>query len=335
MADTKYKWFASGNAPLLYPTEIKDGIFLAEDFSNVRIPDSYPFATDWGKVVSTHLLPDNFHSAPKFIVIAWLSIVENKFYAVADELPAEKIAALLAEKDETTKKPKYDTIVAGMAPCGKLAVWLAGNRITTEVAWLQGKEVDFDMKDFAPASNLSSRKEYAQKALSGCPTAYANFQQNGLPKPQLFEQYMQKFNYCFAPKFDNPDTVLDGIEIYCYNGELNALNSDEYLSVASRAKPRKIVLKWRIGKIQYEGYFWLDEQKIIETFTDFYEIKAQKEGNLNIQTDVSNRQFAFCLKNGDTLVDIPTQDMQYIVFKNKFELHRSANYNRPKGGWRN
>jgi hypothetical protein len=331
--NSKHEWFASGNAPLLFPTELMMGGFLFEDLSKLDILESLPFAATWGKAVSTHLLPEKYHPAPKYILIAWLSIVEKKFYAVLDELPKEQIEDLLAEKNEKTKEPKYNTIIAGMAPCGNLAIWLSGNGITTEVAWMQGKEITIEMKDFAPKSKLS-KEEYAEKALAECKEAHKNFQKNGLPDPTLFEQYMQKFNYRITPKFENP-AALEKIECFYYNGELNTTNSGEHVENTMRAKPQKIVLHWRTGKIQYSGYFWTDETKIIETFAKFYNNDTQKEGELLVEVEKSNKDFKFSLQDNSTVIEIPIEEMEIIVFKNKFEFFRSENYSKPPQGWRN
>ena len=329
----QFEWFATGNAPLLFPTELVTGGFLFDDLTKVPIPVSEPFAATWGKPVSMHILPENHHPAPKFIFIIWFSIVEAKFYAVSEELPVELIETLLAKKDEKTKKPEYNTIVAGMAPCGNLAVWLSGDEIITEVAWLQGAEAPIEIKDVIPKSTLT-REEYAQRALSKCKTANKNFQKNGLPEPALFEQYMQKFNYRITPKLENA-AVLKKIERYYYNGELNTTNSGEHTENTLRAKPQKIVLEWNVGKAQYKGYFWTNETKIIETFDNFFNNDTEKEGELMIEVGNSNKDFKFVLQNTATAIEIPAEDIEIIVFKNKFEFFRSKNYKKPPQGWRN
>lgn len=332
--NNRFEWYASGNAPLLFPTELVMGNFLFEDLSKVNIPESTPFANPWGKAVSMHLLPDNSHPVPKYILIAWLSIVESKFYMVADELPQEKIKALLAEKNEETNEPKYNMLIAGMAPYGKLAIWLSGSGITTEAAWLQGKEAPIEMKDFAPKSKLS-KEEYARQTLAECKEAYQNFKENGLPDPMLFEQYMQKFNYKITPKFENETTFFKAIEINYYNGELNTVETKKYdPDYAMQAKPSKIVLKWSDYRRNYTGCFFADEKKITEIFHNYFGDDTQKEGNLIIEADASYKKFQFSLQSGNVSVEIPIETMQYIVFKNKFELCRSKNYNKSKGEWR-
>jgi len=329
--NNEFEWYASGNAPLLYPAELVTGFFIFEDLSMLELPPSDIFATTWGKPVSVRLSLEKNHPVPEGIAITWLSIVENKFYAVMDELPKEQIATLLSKKDEKTKKPKYNTLVAGMAPCGKVAVWVCGNGITTEVAWLKGHEIEMDIDMLDPNTKLT-QEEYAKKALADCKEAAENFRKNGLPTPMLFVRYMQKFNYRIVPKFENAE--LEGIELFYYNGEVNTTDSGEHTAYAMRAKPSKIVLKWIIGKAQYYGCFWTDENKIIKTFNDCYGDDTQKEGNLIIQVETTEKKVKFALQTVDASIEIPVEDMEYIIFKNKFEFCRSKNYKRPPQGWR-
>ena len=114
----KYEWFASGNAPLLYPTTLFFGDFIFSDGKKLYIPESIPFAATWGESVSMHILNENLFPAPTAIDIIWLSLVENQFYSLEADLPKEKIESLLAEIDENKKKQKYNFIIAGMAPYG-------------------------------------------------------------------------------------------------------------------------------------------------------------------------------------------------------------------------
>ena len=84
----------------------------------------------------------------------------------------------------------------------------------------------------------------------------------------LYERYMQKFNYSISIRFE--DAEFDGIELHDYNGGYNLNNTDEHTVTIMRAKPNYIVLKWKVGLTESGGYFWADENKIIETFASFY-----------------------------------------------------------------
>jgi len=332
--DKKYEWYPSGNAPKLYPTQLVFGDFMFSNEEGIYIPESIPFQGRWGEAGGTHILDNNFFPAPSSINLVWFSLIENQFYSLEADLPKEKIAALLAEKDEKTKEPKYKDIIAGMAPYGRLAIWVGGIDVITEVAWLQAEPTDVEWNEFAPYAN-ASKNEYVEAVLNDCEEAYENLQKNGLPDKMLFERYMQKFNYRITPKFENKDAVFEEIELYYYNGELNTTNSGEHTLNAMRAKPYKIVLNWSIGKTKYGGYFWTDEKKIIETFANLYSNDTQKEGNLIIEVDKDNDQFKFFLQNETTVVEIPVEEIEIMVFKNKFEFFRSDNYTKPQGGWRN
>jgi hypothetical protein len=220
-----------------------------------------------------------------------------------------------------------------MAPYGGLAVWVGGIDIITEVAWLQAEPTDVKWEEFVPYVYLS-RNEYWRTVFPKRKEAYENYQKNGLPDKMLFERYMQKFNYRITPKFENEKAVFEDIEMYYYNGELNRTNSGEHAENAMRAKPSKIILNWSIGKTKYGGYFWTDEKKIIETFAKFFDNNAQKAGSLVIEVGESNDKFKLLLQDDTTVVEIPEEDIQIIVFKNGFEHFRSESYNKPPNGWR-
>ena len=330
--NNEFEWYASGNAPLLYPAELVTGFFIFEDLSMLELPPSDIFATTWGKPVSVRLSIENKHPVPEGIAVTWLSIVENKFYAVMDELPKEQIATLLSEKDEKTKKPKYNTLVAGMAPCGKVAVWVCGNGITTEVAWLQGHEIEMEVDMLDPNTKLT-QEEYAKKALADCEDALKNFNKSGLPKPELFEGYVQKFNYRLTPAFETEVEELE-IGICYYNGELNKINTAELYENAMRAKPRKIDLKWKVGKARYSGYIWTNEQKILETFDNIFGEDTEKERNITIKVDATFNNITLIFQTDSDEIEMPAETIQYVIFRNKFEFCRSSNYNKPKESWR-
>ena len=68
----------------------------------------------------------------------------------------------------------------------------------------------------------------------------------------------------------------------------------------------------------------------------FYDEDSAKEMNLVIDIRKSNKEFHI-LMNGDDLEkpkELPQENVEILVFKNKFESYRSDNYDRPSGGWR-
>ncbi len=340
--ENKYEWYAGGCAPSLYPTRLFFGDFILPDGKRLYIPESKPFAGTWGISNGTALSSDDMRPAPAGIDIIWLSLVENQFYSLQAQLPTEKIAALLAEVDGKTKKPKYDEIIVGMAPYGGLAVWLSGGGMETLVTWLQAEPVDVDMKDFAPG-DIPDQTEYVETYLKNSPKACNNLQKNGLPDRMLYNHYMQQFNYRFTIRLENEEAALGMIESYYDSGECNIYGdySDEHFLNTMRTKPRKIVITWRVGKIKYEAYIWTDENKVIETFDKYYQGNVQKKGELVFEIGKDNNKFRIYLQdknnnpeNPAPIVEFPDEELQILVFKDGWECYRNPSYNRPKGSWK-
>ena len=224
----KYEWYASGNAPVLYPTELYSEDFILSNNKRLYIPKSIPYASKWGQTGKTHVLDNNKFPAPAAIDIFWYSWVENKFYSLKSALPLERIRNLLEEIDEESDEPLYQDIIAGMAPYGGLAVWLSGSGITTEVAWLQAEETIVEMKDFAPTV-VYTQNEYWDLVLKGFEKAYENYQKNGLPDRMLYERYMQKSNYNISFRFEDEDSVFEEIEAIVFKDKYESYRSPNYI----------------------------------------------------------------------------------------------------------
>jgi hypothetical protein len=338
MFKKKYEIYPSGNAHILFPCEQVSGTIYFEDGESVYIPFSYSYAPVWGRAGGIHLLDnDNKFALPDSIAIIWYSIVENKFYLVKSSLPKEKIKELLEIIDPELKEPVYRNIVVGMAPYGNLAVWITGSGMqtyVTEVAWLDGEIAEIGYLDYKPDSKLAG-EEYCERTLRlNNVQAYENFQKNGLPDRDLFDNYMAKFEYRIIPVFENQEIEFGVSSVRYYNGEVNPVDVMSYDRYQPKAKPYKINISWQDGKDEYDAYFWTDEKKIIETFSDFYKNSQQEKGDFVIEIDKEYKNFRFFLKNDLVEIEIPENEMEIIIFKNTWECYRNENYKRPEGGWR-
>ena len=331
---TKYPYFVSGNAPVLYPTETFFGNLMWSEDDGISVPYSYPFAANWGESVSMHIYDEKEFPVPSLLDMIWFSIVENQFYSIEEKLPAEKMEELFQQKD-VQGNPLYDYIIVGMAPFGNVAVWLAGARKQTEVAWLKAVKTDVEMEDFCPSTNLN-REEYAETVLKNAKEAYDHFQANGLPNRMLYENYMARFNYKIHPLIEDEIAELQGMDIWYYNGEFDTLMTDEYSCYAMRAKPRKMVAHYKVGKAKYKAFIWFDDVKTRMAFSDFYGENSAKEMELVIDIRKSNKEFHILMSGDDSSQpkELPQENVEILVFKNKFESYRNDNYDRPSGGWR-
>ena len=336
-----HEWFVSGSAPLLYPTAIfySDLVFPNGRKRQITTPTS--IGLRWGYPASVSEIYSVFFPAPDSINIIWFSFVENQFYSLSSALPKERINGLLGEISQKTKEPQYNYLIAGMAPFGRIAIWLRGKAIGTEVAWLQAEPIDISIQDLSPRLKYT-QDEYRDLILgsNGRKDAYENLLKNGLPDRILFEHYMQRFNYRIIPQFEDEDAAYECIHIDYYNGEYMApsiskehqdyrnARSGEH-EFAMRGMPHKIILSWRIGETEYSGYFWTNEATIIDLFNASYGNIPSQERDLLIEIGRSNNKFRISLQKDTHKTEIAAGDIQIYVSKDYHEYYRSPNLGKP------
>lgn len=330
---TKYPYFVSGNAPVLYPTETFFGNLMWSEDDGISVPYSYPFATKWGEAVSMHIYDEKEFPIPSYIDMVWLSIVENQFYSIEEKLPSERMEELFKQKD-AKGNPIYDYIIVGMAPFGNIAIWLAGNQKQTEIAWLKAEAIDVEMEDFCP-STILNRENYVKNVLENSKAAYNNFVENGLPPCDLYQNYMARFNYRIEPVFEDEQAELQGVDIWYFNGEFDTNMTDEFSKYQMRAKPQKLVVHYKVGKAKYNAYIWFDDIKIKESFGCFYSMyESINAVELILNISKSNKEYHISISSKERSendenfkpYELFKDCFEIIVFKNKFESYRSENY---------
>ena len=347
----KFPYFISGSAPRLYPTETFFGNLMWTDDDGISVPYCCPFANEWGKPISMHVYDEKEFPVPSDIDMIWLSLAENRFYSIEEDLPKEAIDQLLQETDKQNGQPLFSYIIVGMAPYGQVALWLHGDKKAKLVAWMEAEETDVEMGDFCPSTNLT-RDEYVNMMLNSVDEAFTSFQTNGLPPRDLFDNYMKQFTYRYLPLFEHWDEdeekwtkyteeeqekkpELDYIEEALYDGTHDKLHDVGLLNYHEAGKPKKLCMKWHVKKSEYTAYYWLDDQTIRAVFDKFYGTHPDTKTDfiLHVDTIKNKYQLAFYRYGLKEPVLIPEDAYQLIVFKNMFEYFRSENYDQPKGAW--
>ncbi len=348
---TKYEYSVSGSAPKLYPTETFFANLMWSDEDGVSVPYCCPFADEWGKPVSMYVDDEKDFPVPSSIDMVWLSLVENQFYSIEEKLPQREIEQLLQETDKKNGQPLYEYIIVGMAPYGRVALWLHGDKRAKLVAWMKAEEIDVDMEFFCPSTNLP-RDEYVSMMLKSVDEAYTNLATNGLPPHDLFDNYMKQFTYRYLPLFEHWDEdeekwqkyteeeqetkpELDYIEEALYDGTHDKLHDGGLLNYHEAGKPKKLALKWHIKKSEYTAYFWLEDGQIRSIFDRFYGTHPDTKTDFILHIDPIMNKYQLALyRYGLQEPQILSEDAyQLIVFKNKFEHFRSENYEQPSGAW--
>ena len=348
---TKHAYSLSGSAPKLYPTETFFANLMWSDDDGISVPYCCPFADEWGKPVSMWVDDEKLFPVPSDIDMIWLSLVENKFYSIEKSLPQKEMEQLLQETNEENGQPLYNYIIVGMAPYGRVALWLHGDKRAKLVAWMEAEEIDVDMEDFCPSTDLQ-RDEYVDLMLKSVDEAYTNFHKSGLPPRDLFDNYMKQFTYRYLPMFEhwNEDEEKwqpyseeeqeikpeqDYIEEALYDGTHDKLHDGSLLNYHEAGKPKKLAVKWHIKKSEYTAYFWFEDEAIRAIFDKFYGIHPETKTDFILHIDSIKNKYQLALYRYGLQEPkiIPEDAYQLIVFKNKFEYFRSENYDQPRGAW--
>jgi hypothetical protein len=268
----------------------------------------------------------------------WFSYVENKFYSIETDLPEQEIRKLLLEKDDNGNQ-KYNFIVAGMAPYGGVALWAQG-RDTKEIGWYKATEENVPAEDFFAQGNYSGTiTDYRNAVLKEQKNAYENFQKNGLPPKDLYDNYMKRYNYGISVSFKKNVDVSKNTDLRFYNGEIFENKSWEELKKPNTyAKLKKIIIHWQDGQDKWDAYFWTKEEQIKKAFEKAYGNDANQEGSLEIEIGNDSEDgldFSFFIKTKNGRFDIDESGiMENYTFKNDIGKF-AVNYNRPEGGFRN
>ena len=155
----------------------------------------------------------------------------------------------------------------------------------------------------------------------------------------IFDGYMKQFIYRYLillekwqgrskevkwEKYkEDEDKVpeFDYVEEFLFDGTHDKLHDGGLLKYHQAGKPKKLAIKWHIGKYEYSAYFWFEEEPIREVFDKFYGAHPDTKTDFIIRIDAENRKYELALYRYGLKEPqiIPENVYQLLVFKNKFE----------------
>lgn len=313
MREDKFPWLGTVSAPQEYPAEIYQGAIIADDFT-------YHFDciwgtqnTGWGNEGGTMSVATEQMEIPHTLEFTWYSLVERKFYTGKWVLDKEKITQLFKEGFigfNNNKPATYTAFIVGLAPKGRVVLWVngAGNQrevgvfqahdtiITKEMAYENAKYMfDGDLTDF-----IFNKTNYIK------PETKEKIAKHGYPPAGIYDMYREKYNW-------KPNVILsEGSNLNTfsfrnYNGEKEylfgeALRNDTY---QKRAIPQFCGISW-LNPEETKYRVWIDtfdEKEILEAFQ-----KLGKEENIdliikidadntNSEINISNKKEKITIKN--------------------------------------
>ena len=344
----EYRIRLSGVAPKLYPTETFFALLYNGTGQPMELPKEMPYSGEWGKSISAWESNTETFPLPLAIDIVWLSITEQTFYSVEKQLPITKLKSLFAQERDN----ESHNIIIGMAPYGKLALWVSYKNKSTLLTWLKGESISVDISDFLPENPNIKLEDYCNFYIYNNPVVKKNLEAKGLPSCDLFDKYMHQFTYRYLTLFELWDEdeekwqkaekkenemfpELDFIEEALFDGTHDKLHDGGLMQYHQAGKPKKLAVKWHIKKSEYTAYLWFEDEEIRDIFDRFYGAHPDTKTDFMIRIDSEKKKFELALyRYGLKEPQVINESAyQLIVFKNKFEYFRSENYNQPRGAW--
>ncbi|MDR2275046.1 MAG: DUF2931 family protein [Sphingobacterium sp.] len=257
MNEKKYMWGGALVAPKEYPVEIYNGALVSGEYAYRFGPIYGIIQQGWSEQSKGMGEPSVPIELPDELQMTWYSIQEKKFYTGNWKLDKQQIADVWEEGAvdvRTLKKDEFSTLIVGLAPEGKLALWAEGQRQVL-LATFQAHDTTISKETAREDFEYFFRQDYRDaiyepKELYGA-ELYAELQQRGWPKPQLYLDYNKKYAWKFA---------VEGIDIgpkdyffyQCFNAERDLpFNTDSANTNLPKPIPEHTYVKWTDDKQQH------------------------------------------------------------------------------------
>ncbi|SFN09606.1 Protein of unknown function [Chryseobacterium oleae] len=304
--EQKYSWLGTVSAPMEYPMEVYKGGIIADDFTYSFDAIWGTQNTGWGNEGGTMSVETRQMDIPNKLEFTWYSLVENTFYTGKWDLDKEKIKGLFEKgfiDQDNGKKTTYTNFIVGLAPKGKVVLWINGPGNQKEVGVFQAHDTIITQEKAYDNAKYMLKEGFAERMLKDPsyetfkPETRVKIEKEGYPAPDIYEAYREKFNW-------KPTVILpEGSEwidfgLNNYNGEQEnlfgeTLTGDTY---KSRAVPKFCGFYWR-DKNKNRYAVWVDAFDEKEIFERFHQLGKEKNIDLIIKVNADNTGASLSLKN--------------------------------------
>lgn len=265
--EEKYSWLGTVSAPQEYPMEIYSGAIIAEDFAYNFDAIWGTQNTGWGNEGGTMNVDNKNREIPNRLEFTWFSLVEKKFYTGKWVLDKEKIEKLFREgftDVNTKKKQTYTTFKIGLAPKGKIVLWINAPGVQKEVGNFQAHDTIITKEKAYDNAQYMLEEGYADNRLKSdflmTQDVKNRISTSGYPDPSIYETYRKK--YLWKPVIELPEGYqVKKIFYMACNGEYDDYNEivseraiPYYLSI-SLIKPDGKELSMNIFFTKSESYY--------------------------------------------------------------------------------
>lgn len=237
--EEKFQWLATLSAPQEYPMEIYDGALIANDFT-------YDFDaiwgtqnTGWGNSGGTMNVSTEQMQIPHSLEFTYLSLVEKKMYTGRWSLDKMKIENLFKSGFidlNNGNRVTYNEFKIGLAPKGRVVLWISGNGRQKEVGSFQAHDTIITKETSYEGAEYMFDEEYISDRLKSdflINTETKNrINKDGMPDPMIYDFYRKK--YLWKPVIELPvGYKVKDIYLMTSNGEFESYNYEKFIERAT------------------------------------------------------------------------------------------------------
>ncbi|MFC3158884.1 DUF2931 family protein [Chryseobacterium arachidis] len=208
--EEKYSWLGTVSAPQEYPMEVYSGAIIADDFTYGFDAIWGTQNTGWGNEGGTMNVQSKKMQIPHALEFTWYSLIEKKFYTGKWKLDQEKIEKLFKDgflDSDTGKKETYRSFKIGLAPKGKLSLWINAPGVQKEIAFFQAHDTIITKDKAYENAQYMLEKDYADERLKSdflwSSDVKNRISTSGYPDPSVYEKYRKK--YFWKPIVELPE----------------------------------------------------------------------------------------------------------------------------------
>lgn len=256
---TRFEWLTTESAPNNFPMRVIRGtLYYHNEKGGLYIPEAASFSSGWGNGTSRHVVGEDFKALPDRLDIRFFSFTENKLYRGSFDLPYEKILAWfksgVAKNREGIpypQNPTFRTVMVGMAPGGRVAVWVAGQEVR-EVFFGQAEQYEDDLVNTL-GNPIRDRDAYVQRMLESDVEADVlnDIRKNGVPTDR-WVKYRKRYHW--LPTFVDAQRP-NYMNVAFFNGEYYRLNYpiSEVVQKEDRAAPLLLSFSYLVDGKPMQG----------------------------------------------------------------------------------
>ncbi len=251
--EEKFAWTGTVSAPEEYPMEVYRGAIIANDFTYSFDAIWGTQNTGWGNDGGIMSVSTKQMEAPDSLNFTWLSLTEKKFYTGKWKLDKNLISRLFQEgfiNDLNQKKETYKLIKVGLAPKGRVMVWLSGAGFQTEVGAFQAHDTTITAEQAYDNAKYMFRPDFITKTLNNemviKPEIKDRITKSGMPDMDIYETYRKRYEW--RPQVTVPEGGKVTLIYYNFlNGEEENRFGEELTTnqYAHRALPKYISILWK------------------------------------------------------------------------------------------